>query len=155
VYPLAHAVALLMTLVTAGLISAIDLTHGRIGFHAPEAGPIPLSLVYSKFSIDFILYGGLPVLYHANRETTHRMLARLRNVEAMRTKLEGNLLEIRLAAAEAEMDPAMLLAALAEIKADFERSAPSADEKLEALIRRLRINLARSLVASGPDTVGQ
>ncbi|MGH9641438.1 MAG: hypothetical protein ACRD3Q_03345 [Terriglobales bacterium] len=153
VYPPAHVAALVMTLLTAALIGGIHLSHGHIAFHGPEAGPVPLSLVYGQFAIDFILYGGLPVLYHANRETTLRMLERLHELEATRTKLEAHLLEVRLAAAEAEMDPAMLLAALAEIKRDIERSAPETDEKLENLIRRLRMNLARTLVAGAPEAL--
>jgi hypothetical protein len=155
VYPLAHALALLMTLLVAGLIGAVELVHGRLEWRAQESGPIPVSLVYAQFAIDFILYGGLPVLYHANRETTIRMLERVRALEATRTRLEAHLIEVRLAAAEAEMDPAMLLAALADIKRDFEQASPATDDKLESLIRRLRLNLARTLIAGEPEALAR
>ena len=44
-------------------------------------------------------------------------------------QLEGQLVESRLATAEAQVDPQMLFSALAEIRDGFSRSLPDADAK--------------------------
>jgi hypothetical protein len=45
----------------------------------------------------------------------------------------------------------MLFGALTEIRDEFERASPAADGKLETLIQRLRVALARTVVAEDPN----
>ena len=61
------------------------------------------------------------------------------------------IVDSRLAAAEAQIDPAMLFRALGEIKGGFERSEPEVEEKLNRLIQTLRAALART-VANEPGS---
>jgi hypothetical protein len=157
-YALALVSSVAIALSISTLIGACHLVNGHIQFYmsaelakSPDGRSRPLSLTYCQDALNFLLYGGLPLLFHANRQAARRILERLRNVEAQRTRLERQLLESRLAAAEAQMDPVMLLASLAEIKGDFERSAPEADTKLANLIRKLRLSLSHALIANEPE----
>jgi glycine cleavage system regulatory protein len=80
-----------------------------------------------------------------NRRTTERMLERVQNAELKSVQLEGQLIESRLAMAEAQVDPQMLFSALAEIRDGFSRSLPDADAKLDRLVQHLRTALARTV----------
>jgi LytS/YehU family sensor histidine kinase len=64
-----------------------------------------------------------------------------------RVRLEQQLIESRLATAEAQIDPRMLFEALREIRSSLARAEPQADTQLDRLIRRLRNALARTVVA--------
>jgi hypothetical protein len=69
-----------------------------------------------------------------------------------RVQLEGQLIESRLATAEAQVDPQMLFSALAEIRDGFSRSSPDADAKLDDLVQQLRNALTRTRAVDGEDS---
>jgi hypothetical protein len=85
------------------------------------------------------------MVIYMNRRTTERTLERLQAAELKRVQLEGQLIESRLAMAEAQVDPEMLFSALAQIRDGFSRSLPNADAKLDELVQRLRSALARTV----------
>ena len=73
--------------------------------------------------------------------------------ELKRVQVERQLIESRLAATQAQIDPRELFAALADIKARYQAAAPDADEKLDGLIQRLRTALARTVAVGGSAAV--
>ena len=79
------------------------------------------------------------------------MLERVQAAELKRVQLEGQLIESRLAMAEAQVDPQMLFSALEEIRDGFSHSLPNADAKLDELVQHLRSALARTVKIDGND----
>jgi sensor histidine kinase YesM len=87
------------------------------------------------------------MLVYLNRRLAQRMLEGVRGAELRRVQLERQLVESRLATAEAQIDPQMLFSALADIRLGLERASPDADAKLDGLVQRLRLALAGTVVA--------
>jgi hypothetical protein len=86
----------------------------------------------------------LGLLAFMNQRTADRMLEAVRGAELRRVQLDQHLLESRLAATEAQMDPKTLLVALAEVKRGFQTLSPEADRKLDEIIHTLRTALVRT-----------
>ena len=59
--------------------------------------------------------------------------------------VERRLIESRLAAAQAQIDPERVLRHLAEIRNLYASARPGADERLEALIQELRASVAQGV----------
>ncbi|HTV49794.1 MAG TPA: hypothetical protein VME21_01330 [Steroidobacteraceae bacterium] len=97
---------------------------------------------------------GTAVLVYVNRRSAQRLLARLRTGELERLQAERRLVSSRLAAAEARIDPAVVLRQLAEARNLYAVGGSGADEQLDHLIAQLRQSVARS-VSSGPLQEGQ
>jgi sensor histidine kinase YesM len=83
-----------------------------------------------------------------NGRAAERMLEGVRSAELRRVKLDRQLVESRLATAEAQIDPQMLFGALAQIKHGLEESQPEAEKQLNDLIQTLRSALARTSAAT-------
>ena len=96
----------------------------------------------------FSLPASLGLLVFMNRRTVDRMLEGVRSAELRRVKIDQQLVESRLATAEAQIDPQMLFSALAQIKRDFNDSHPDAEKELDELIQTLRTALARTAAVS-------
>jgi sensor histidine kinase YesM len=92
------------------------------------------------------------MVIYMNRRTAERMLDRVQAAELKRVQLEEQLIESRLAMAEAQVDPQMLFSDLAEIRDGFSRSLPDADAKLDALVQHLRTALARTVAIEDKDS---
>jgi sensor histidine kinase YesM len=90
----------------------------------------------------------LALLVYMNGRAADRMLEGVRGAELKRVQLDQQLVESRLATAEAQIDPQMLFGALAQIKRGFEESQPQAEQKLNELIQTLRAALARTAAVS-------
>jgi hypothetical protein len=90
----------------------------------------------------------LGLLIFMNGRAAERMLERVRGAELRRVKLDQQLVESRLATAEAQIDPQMLFGALAQIRRGLEDSQPDAEKKLNELIQTLRTALARTRAAT-------
>jgi sensor histidine kinase YesM len=73
------------------------------------------------------------------------MLEGVRGAELRRVQLDQQLVESRLATAEAQIDPQMLFSALAQIKRGLEQGTPEAEVKLNQLIQTLRTALTRTI----------
>jgi sensor histidine kinase YesM len=91
------------------------------------------------------------MVIYMNRRTTERMLERVQAAELKRVQLERQLIDSRLAMAEAQVDPQMLFSALAEIRDGFSRSLPDTDAKLDELVQHLRSAMTRTVAADGDD----
>jgi sensor histidine kinase YesM len=94
------------------------------------------------------------MVIYMNRRTAERMLERVQATELKRVQLEGRLVESRLAMAEAQVDPQMLLSSLEEIRDGFRHSLPNADAKLDELVQHLRSALARTAAVDGDGAAG-
>ena len=68
--------------------------------------------------------------------------------ELRRVQLDQQLVQSRLATAEAQIDPQMLFSALAQIKRGLEASQPHAEKQMNELIQTLRAALASTAAAS-------
>lgn len=90
----------------------------------------------------------LGLLIFMNGRAAERMLEGVRGAELRRVKLDQQLVESRLATAEAQIDPQMLFGALAQIRRGLEDSQPDAEKKLNDLIQTLRTALARTHAAT-------
>jgi hypothetical protein len=141
-YPL----ALLSVLLVNYAIAAI--AHFVVGFGPVNVQPTRQWLGLLAFGIDSSLWGSFAVFVYVNSRITERMAQGVREVEMRRLRLETELVESRLAAAQAQVSPQMLLGALAEVRRKLSVDAPDADEQLAALIQRLRRALAQTAIAS-------
>jgi hypothetical protein len=136
-----------IALVAACAVTSVLQWYLRLWF-----GPagMPQGFGFTDFAIPFVdvmFLGGVGMLAYANRRTADRILESVRRAELSRVRLEQQLIESRLATAEAQIDPRMLFEALREIRSSLARAEPQADTQLDRLIRRLRNALARTVVA--------
>jgi hypothetical protein len=99
---------------------------------------------FTDASGHFSVPSSLGLLIFLNGRATERMLEGVRGAELRRVKLDQQLVESRLATAEAQIDPQMLFGELAEIKRGLENSQPDAEKRLNDLIQTLRTALART-----------
>jgi hypothetical protein len=114
-------------------------------FSVPPAAAEAQRGKFISYAVDIALICAFGMVIFMNRRTTERMLERVQNAELKSVQLEGQLIESRLAMAEAQVDPQMLFSALAEIRDGFSRSLPDADAKLDRLVQHLRTALARTV----------
>lgn len=106
---------------------------------------------------DFFTIGslwGTVLMVYLNRQSAQRLLAHLRTGELERVQTERRLIASRLAAVEAQIDPAAVLRQLAEVRDLFAAGKPEADERLDTLITGLRDTVARG-AAAPPHSVHQ
>jgi hypothetical protein len=142
----AYPVALLI----ASIITAVTQWYGRLWF-GPSGMPIDAQGIRLVLAgLDVGLLGGLAMLAYVNRRIADQILEGVREAELRRVRLERQLIESRLAAAEAQVDPQTLFGALADIRNGFERAAPDADRRLGNLIQDLRAALARTTIPTEP-----
>jgi hypothetical protein len=100
---------------------------------------------FTEAGLHMSVYCSLGLLVFMNRRTADRMLEGVRGAELRRVQLDQQLVESRLATAEAQIDPQMLFSALAQIKLGLEQGTPEAEEKLNQLIQTLRTALTRTI----------
>ncbi len=104
-----------------------------------------------QIGINQSLWGVLVLFVYLNRRIAERMQHGVREAELRRVRLEAQLVESRLVAAQAQVDPQMLFGALAEIRRKLESDAPDAADHLDSLIQRLRIALVSTVLSNGPE----
>ncbi len=88
------------------------------------------------------------LLIFLNGRAAERTLEGVRSAELRRVKLDQQLVDSRLATAEAQIDPQMLFGELVQIKQGYEAAQPGAENKLSELIQTLRTALARTCAAA-------
>lgn len=147
VYPLTVICALPLALTVTWVAEQLYY----VVFSVPPAAAEAHRWVFISYAEDIALICAFGMVIFMNRRTAERMLERVQSAELKRVQLEGQLVESRLATAEAQVDPQMLFSALAEIRDGFSRSLPDADAKLDRLVQHLRTALART-VAVGEDS---
>jgi hypothetical protein len=99
--------------------------------------------------LDVCAYWGMAMMVFLNGRSAARMLAGVRTTELERVQVERRLLASRLAAAEAHIDPGVVLKQLAEIRDSFAAARPAADEQLEKLIADLRRSVTPDGIGAG------
>ena len=105
-------------------------------------GGAPLAVAVS-IGLNVFTLGGLGLLAYTNRQSAERMLQGIRAAELEWVGVERRLIESRLAAAQAQIDPEQVFRQLAEIRNLYAGARPGADERLEALIQELRASVAQ------------
>jgi sensor histidine kinase YesM len=73
-----------------------------------------------------------------------RILEHFRATELQRVNLEQQLIDSRVAATEAQIDPRRLFDDLARIRSEFAADSTEAEDSLNSLIHSLRAALART-----------
>ena len=112
-------------------------------------GARPLTVAVSV-GLSVLALGGLGMLAFSNRQSAERMLQGVRAVELERVGVERRLIESRLAAAQAQIDPERVFRHLAEIRDLYAGVRCGADERLEALIQELRASVAHGVHLTQP-----
>jgi hypothetical protein len=146
-----YAVAFVVALVASALLQW--WLRGWLGrLASPHALPPAeaQALTMLTYAFDFGIFGGIALLAYANRRAASRILERVRLMELRRVQQDRELVESRLAEAESQVDPQTLFAELGRIRSDYDAALPSAEERLDELIRRLRAALARTASAGHP-----
>jgi hypothetical protein len=108
----------------------------------------PKTWGFTDASVHFSVPCSLGLLIFMNGRAAERMLEGVRGAELRRVQLDQQLVESRLATAEAQIDPKVLFGALAQIKQGLEHSQPDAEKALNDLIQTLRTALARTRTAT-------
>jgi hypothetical protein len=136
--------AVLLLVVNQVLAAAVAGALQRIYLTIYAAPWPPQTWGFTVASTHFSVPCSLGLLIFMNGRAAERMLESVRCAELRRVQLDQQLVESRLATAEAQVDPKMLFGALAQIKQDLEDSQPDAEKKLNDLIQKLRTALART-----------
>lgn len=113
-------------------------------------GSEPL-MVAVAIGLNVFNVGGLVMLAYVNRQSADRMLQGVRATELEHVRVERRLIESRLAAAQAQIDPEAVFQQLAEVRTLYARARPGADEKLETLIQGLRLRVAQGVEVARPN----
>jgi len=95
--------------------------------------------------------GGLGMLAYINRQSAERVLQGIRTAELERVRVERRLIDSRLAAAQARIDPEGVFRQLTEIRNLYAGARPGADEKLETLIQGLRASVVQGVEVARPS----
>jgi hypothetical protein len=98
--------------------------------------------------IDFSVFGALGLMAFFYRRAAVRIVENLRGAELRRVELDRQLVESRLATAEAQVDPQMLFSALAQVKRSLQEGVPEAAGRLDELIQTLRAALTRAVATT-------
>ena len=91
---------------------------------------------------------GMLLLVYLNRQSARRILAGVRAGELAHLQAERRLIASRLAAAQTEVDPAVVRQQLARIRDLYAAGSADADPALERLIAELRQSAARGIAAA-------
>ena len=132
--------SLATALTRLGLATALNMPDPYYGPHWFKR------LLYTFFSLGGTW--GLLLLVYLNRESARRILAGVRAGELARLQAERRLLASRLAAAQTEVDPAVVRQRLATIRDLYAAGSADADPALEQLIGELRQRAARGVAAA-------
>jgi hypothetical protein len=144
VYPIVLLTNPVIGCAVAGLMLWLYCWWFSIPWPQPRLG-------FTEAGMHMGVYCSLGLLVFMNRRTTDRMLESVRGAELRRVQLDRQLLESRLATAEAQIDPKMLLGELAQVKRGFESGAPQAEDRLDALIQTLRAALSRTAAVNDSE----
>jgi hypothetical protein len=133
------------------LIAGIAQQYFAVKFAKPAVPPALRWISIIPFALDQSLWGVLALFVYLNRHIAQRMLQGVQEAESRRVRQETELVESRLAAARTQVDPKLLFVDLAEIRDKLKIDAADADERLDALIQRLRSALARTDLGGGSE----
>ncbi|HEV2703768.1 MAG TPA: hypothetical protein VGV09_19240 [Steroidobacteraceae bacterium] len=148
---LIYPVAILSVLLLHCAIAESALRYFGEALNPPYVRPDMLWIGVLRYGFDQSLWGVFALFVYLNRRIAQRMLQRVHEAELRRVQLEAQIVESRLAAARAQVDPQMLFGALADVRDRLSRGAPDAEQRLTGLIQRLRGALAHANGAGAVD----
>jgi len=141
-YFLAALVAAVVTTLVAlnAQIQWSDATHegGRRMMAAFARGRASAGAMNVTWHMGFVVFGTLATLVYAWIRQTRLAEGALREAEVARTDSQRRLLAARLEAAQAQIDPSVVLDRLTEIEVAYETDRTAADAMLDELIAFLR-----------------
>lgn len=151
-----YAVALIAA--SSGSTGIQFILRQLLGVH-PTQGDMVSSAVkeWTWIAADFqtvLLLGGIAFVAFYNHRSVERILQNIRAAELKHVRLENELVESRLATAQAQVDPRALFESLARIRNLFAASSPDADHALEELIQTLRTRRIATGAAVPPGGLG-
>ena len=151
----AYSIAVASTVPVTLLATSLTQQVYIFIFGLPPAIPNLLwrSTIAGGFFMD--VYVAFGVLVFTNQRTADRILEHFRSSELRRAQLERQLVESRLATAEAQIDPTMLFDQLAKIKFGYAGGEAGAEAQLNDLIQTLRTALARTVSAPASPSQAQ
>jgi hypothetical protein len=147
----AYSIALL----AASFVTALGQWYIRTWLHLytvanrPGVSPTEQRIGIIFIAGDVLILGGFAMLAYLNRRSAERILEGVRNTELRRVQIERRLTESRLAAAQAQIDPRTLFAALEEIRSMYSLAAPHAEQRLDELIQGLQATVTGHVLAIG------
>ena len=112
---------------------------------------LPTDALFSHVLWANLFYGGVYVAGYAASRRVLRSRARLERLQRSLEEDDARLDEIRLGLMRGQLQPQIMLTALAELKARYDAHAPDADRLLERLVAFLRAAMDR--VRSGGETL--
>jgi hypothetical protein len=136
----AHPAALLAASGATAIVQWCLQSWPAVAFAVGEPVAVAVSIGLNVFTL-----GGLGMLAYTSRQSAERMLQGVRAAELERVGVERRLIESRLAAAQAQIDPERVFRHLAEIRNLYASARPGADERLEVLIQELRASVAQGV----------
>lgn len=145
-----------LTYLTALLIAGVATGYGqwyvRLWLHLYTAVnkpgvPVAVQRTQIIFVIfDVIIFGGFAMVGYFNRRGAERIMRGVRSAELRRVQVERELTESRLATLRAQLDPGLLFADLAEVRAAYAGAVPDADRRMDELIHRLQTSVVEGAV---------
>jgi len=140
----AYALAILLASVFAAV--AQFQIRGWFGLHTladqpgVNAAVRPTQMVY--VACDTLTYGVLFIVVYLDYRRREQLLRRVRAAELGRARREQHIVQSQLAALRTDVDAVQLLAALDDLRREFERDSSDVDTRLDAVIASLRSKLA-------------
>lgn len=152
---LAYAIALAAALATAGTINFLvrHYVFGEFATDAP-APRVPFALTSTIWrTLEWLMIGGVGVAIYAFRRRSLAMDAHLRAAESNRVAKSRQMLEGRLQAMQARVEPQFLFNTLAQVRELHRRDPARSLDMLDRLIEYLRAAMPHMRDTS--STVGQ
>lgn len=152
----AYAVALVTA--ACGSAGVQFVLRQTLGIHPMEGGIASAAVKeWNWIGSDIqtvILLGGIGFLAFYNHRSVEGLLQNVRAAELKYVRLESELIESRLATAQAQVEPRTLFESLARIRNLYACSSPEADRALDELVQALRTRRVASGAAGLPTGLG-
>jgi hypothetical protein len=123
---------------------------GLLGFKPPEIRrpdetvvAVPFWVLWITLFVETALYSGLGVAVLEMRRRRAQALRQLEAARGAQTQLARELLESRLAAMQAQVEPQFLFDTLVDVQATYDRDAGRGADAMDRLINYLRVALPR------------
>ena len=142
----AYAVSVLVGSAVGGIVVPLVLDLFR-------SNPLPIEVTLYVHFFELVLLGGAAVFIYIDRRSAQAALARMQAAELGRLEDSKRMLESRLQAMQARVEPQFLFNTLAQVKRLYEHDAERAERVLDELIAYLRAAMPRMRDTS--STVGR
>lgn len=128
-------------LVVAGLATALTQAAINSLLQVPDPFRGLLRALYTFINVGAVW--GTVLMVYLNRQSSARLLARVRGGQLDRAQAERRLIASRLTAVEVQLDPASVSRQLQAVRDLYAAEDPDSEPRMEALINDLRAKVAR------------